>query len=152
MTPAKRERVATIIVEASVNGDAAALKKHTISDRALRRYRAEASKDPELADLVRSKRAKVEEGWAEEIPGALRAAIGFLRKAAEEADHKDPDVIYSVAGAFKLLNEAAATWKVLDARLARQNRPVQQEAGPTVPGGSGAAPRPLGLVASNGSH
>jgi hypothetical protein len=152
MTPAKREKIATIIVEASVNGDEAAAKKYGLNERSLRRYRALGEKDAGLADLVREKRAKVEAGWADEIPGALREAIGFLRKAATEGDVKDPAMVHSIAGAFKLLSEQAATWKVLDARLARQNRPLQPEVGSAAAAPSPAPGRTLGLVAGNGSH
>lgn len=120
-----RESVAEILVDSYVSGRTAeqTAKKYGITDRTLRKYRRRLRDDPVLADLFRSKRAKVSEGWAEEVPGAMRASVEFLRKAAEEGDPRDPLMVHSVAGAMKLLSEVSATWKILDARLARTNRP-----------------------------
>lgn len=147
----KRERVATIIVEATVLGDEATAKKHKLTGRSLQRYREALANSPLLSALVAEKKGKVEAGWADEIPGAMREAIAFLRRAATDGDHKDAAMVHSVAGAFKLLSEQAATWKVLDARLARQNRPVQPEAGSAAAPTGAAAGRPVSLVASNGA-
>lgn len=121
MTSEKRDKVAKILVEATVIGDKAAADKNGISLRTLWRYRSQlkAGTDSELTASVSDKKAVIEKGWADEIPGALRSAVEFLRKAAEQADPKDPEAIHSVAGSMKLLSEVAATWKVLDARLAR---------------------------------
>jgi hypothetical protein len=148
----RREKAAEIIVEAATLGDPATIKKHGIDERTLFRYREALPWSPVLSALVAEKRSKVEAGWADEIPGAMREAIAFLRRAATDGDHKDAAMVHSVAGAFKLLSEQAATWKVLDARLARQNRPLQPEAGSATAAPSPAPGRTLGLVAGNGSH
>lgn len=143
MTREQRDRAAKLLVEAATLGDKATAKKHGVSLRTLQRWRKQLEGDSALSQAVASKKAKVEEGWADEIPGALRAAIAFLTKAAEQADPKDPAAIHSVAGAMKLLSETSATWKVLDARLARQNRSAGSEAGPAVSGsGTRAAASP----------
>jgi hypothetical protein len=164
MSPTKREKIATLIVEAATTSDKAVCAKYGITVRTLQRYRKlldsaapeQAKTDekapeevtkatetvaatPSLSQLVADKKAKVEEGWADEIPGALREAIGFLRRAAKDASTKDPAAIHAVAGAMKLLSETSATWKVLDARLARQNRPVQPANGSAPAGGAGAS-------------
>jgi transposase-like protein len=147
MTSTKRERVAQILVEAATLGDKATAEKHGITQRSLQRWRKQLPDDTELSSTVADKKAKVEAGWADEIPGALRAAVTFLRKAAEQADAKSPEAIHAIAGAMKLLSETSATWKVLDARLARQNRQVDGQAGP--PAGAGQAaggPRKLTAV------
>jgi len=146
VTPEQRDRAAKLLVEAATDGDKAVAERHGVTVRSLQRYRKALVRDEELSRAVADKKAKVEAGWADQIPGALRAAIAFLQKAAEQADPKDPAAIHSVAGAMKLLSETSATWKVLDARLARQNRPVQQADGtpPAAGGGSnsGTAARP----------
>lgn len=146
MTQDQRDRAAKMLVEAATLGDKATAKKYGISLRSLQRWRKRLEGDTDLSSAVAAKKARVEEGWADEIPGALRAAIAFLRKAAEKADPADPAAIHSVAGAMKLLSETSATWKVLDARLARQNRPAGSEAGSVAPGGTGPGTGRLSVV------
>lgn len=146
MSPSKRDRIAKILVEASVNGDKATAEKFGVSLRSIQRWRSKlpggnettgAPPDDKLAQAVAEKKAKVEEGWADEIPEALRDAVKFLRRAAKEADPKDPAAIHSIAGAMKMLSETAATWKVLDARLARQNREIRSQDRPASAGPAG---------------
>jgi hypothetical protein len=137
---ARLERVAEVLLEAFVSrDDRKTAQKHGITDRTLRNWRALLFTDPELSELFRSKKARVSEGWADEIPGAMRSTIGFLRKAAEEGDHKNPDMVHSVAGALKLLSEVSATWKLLDARLARTAGPDGAAARPSAAAGTGPA-------------
>lgn len=132
-----REQAARIVLEAALksgepDGDKATCAKYGITIRTLQRYRkmVATGSNPELSQTIADKKAKVEEGWADEIPGALRAAVAFLRKAAESADATDPEAIHAVAGAMKLLSETSATWKVLDVRLARAAQPRHQPAQP----------------------
>jgi hypothetical protein len=145
MKPRQLERAAQVLIEAAIlasrgltpsKADEEAAKKHGVSTRQIRRWRASLPNEPELSAHVRSKMTVVEQGWADEIPGALRASIAFLEKAAREADPKDPDAIHAVAGAMKLLSETAGYWKVLDARLARQARPADGSAGTPAPSGA----------------
>jgi hypothetical protein len=137
MTPTQRERAAELIVEAATLGDKVTCEKSGVSLRTLQRWRGAVARDADLARLVADKKAKVEAGWADKIPGALREAIDFLARAAKDADPKDPAAIHAIAGAMKLLSETSATWKLLDARLARQNRPVPTSDGQAPAGGAG---------------
>jgi hypothetical protein len=128
MKAEKREKIAKIIVEATVAGDKATCQKYGISSRTLQRWRKgiEPEDDTTLAASVGAKKAILEAQWAEEIPGALKSSIEFLRKAGEQADPKSPDAIHSVAGALKLLSEVAMSWKLLDARISRQARQARE--------------------------
>lgn len=131
------ERMAEILVDAFISrDDRNTAKRHGITDRTLRNWRAQLGQDPDLSALFQAKKTAVSQGWADEVPGALRSAVGFLRRAADEGDHKDPDMVHSVAGAMKLLSEVSATWKLLDARMARTT------------GSDGAAARPLAAGAA----
>jgi hypothetical protein len=135
------ERIAEILVDAYITRDDRETgARYGITDRTLRNWRRELERNPELADLFRAKKAKASEGWADEVPGALRAAVGFLRRAAEEGDPKDAKMVHSVAGALKMLSETAATWKILDARFPaddrsdrKQPRPMAAQRGATAP-------------------
>lgn len=114
------ERIAEILVDASVSrDDRKTAERFQVSDRTIRNYRRQLETDAELAALFRQKRAQVSEGWANEVPGALREAVGFLRRAAEKGDCTNPNMVHAVAGAMKLLSEVSATWKLLDVRMAR---------------------------------
>lgn len=121
MNQDKLERIAEVLVAAFLNGDRKTAERYGVTDRTLRNWRKLLDTDPKLSELFRAKKAQASEGWADEVPGAIRASVTFLRRAAEEGDPTNPDMVHSVAGAMKLLSETAATWKLLDARLARSN-------------------------------
>ncbi len=112
-----KTRAATILAEAEVLGDGAACAKHGISDRTLRNYRARLAQDPELAALFREKLGALARRWEEDLNPAIGEAIAFLRKAAREANPRDPKAIEAVASALKTLAELDLTHKVLEARL-----------------------------------
>lgn len=119
-TPERLERMAEILVDSFLSGDdRKTAERYGITDRTLRNWRKRLDTDPKLSEIFRAKKARASEGWADEVPGAIRASVTFLRRAAEEGDPTDPDMVHSVAGAMKLLSETAATWKLLDVRLAR---------------------------------
>ncbi len=126
-----KERIAEILLDAYLNGDRKTAEKHGVTDRTLRNWRKLLDSDPKLSELFRAKKARVSEGWADEVPGALRASVAFLRRAAEEGDPTNPDMVHSVAGSMKLLSETAATWKLLDARLARSTGNHDQKPSPS---------------------
>lgn len=132
MTASQVERAAMALATAAVVGDKAAAKEHGCSTRSLRHWRKLAETRPELAAACREKKQVVERDWAEELPGAIRSCIDYLKRAAE-SDSLDPDMVHSVAGALKILNETAISRRVLDARLARADRPVGAEPGQVAP-------------------
>jgi transposase-like protein len=114
------ERIAEILIDAYISrDDRKTAERYGITDRTLRNWRKQLETDAELSALFREKKSRASEGWANEVPGALRAAVGFIRTAAEKGDPTDPAMLHSVAGAMKLLSEVSATWKLLDARMAR---------------------------------
>src|SRR5512133_899624 len=116
MSPSQRDRAAMALASAAVVGDKAAAKAHKCSTRSLRHWRKLAETVPELAAACREKKATVEADWAEKLPGAIQSCIDFLKRAAETA-MVDPDMVHSVAGALKILNETAISRRVLDVRL-----------------------------------
>lgn len=121
------ERAASVLVEAAYFGDKAAADRFGLNVRTIERYRARLDEDTELSAFVAIKKQKFEDGWAEELPAAIRASIRFLAKAATEADHKDSQTIHSIAGALKILADVTLTKKVLDARLTGRGESETEE-------------------------
>ncbi|BCZ86923.1 hypothetical protein [Thermus thermophilus] len=112
-----KHRAALILAEAEVLGDGPACAKHGVSDRTLRNYRRRLAEDPELAALFRERLGALGKRWEEELAPAILEAVSFLRKAAREANPKDPKAIEAVANALKVLAELDLTRMVLEARL-----------------------------------
>ncbi|MCC6649093.1 MAG: hypothetical protein IT374_26430 [Polyangiaceae bacterium] len=114
-----RERVATVLVEASLQGDKKTSERYDITTRTLQNWRNRLSQDVELSRLFAAKKKLATEEWASGLAPAIRGAIDFLHRATNDADVKDPAVIHAIAGALKILSGVAVTSRVLDARLAR---------------------------------
>lgn len=116
------ELASTVLVEAAYQGDKVTAKKYGITERTIRNYRKRLDEDKRLSAFFQDKKERMEQRWADELPGAIRAAINYLQGAAQDADRRNPDAIHAVAGALKILSDVALTKEVLDARLARQHR------------------------------
>lgn len=123
------ERASRALAVAALEGDAVAAQREGITERSVRNYRARMEKDATLSALFHQKKVALENNWANEIAPTLRAALAFIRKAAENLDPKDPEAVHAIAGAFKLVNEGHQTMKVIDARLAELRGPADQVAG-----------------------
>jgi hypothetical protein len=111
------DRVASILVEAAYNGEQDTADRWGITPRTIRNYQNRLEEDSKLSHIFNHKRRLFENQWATEIPGVIREGLNFLRRAAKEADPKDPAAIHAVAGFVKVLNEAELTREILDARL-----------------------------------
>ncbi len=134
-TATSADRKAAIVLHAMVKGDESALDKFEVSGRTLRRYRQQIESDPKLAEAVQRLKDKLEEDWAQSLPGAIRACLSFLAEAPEQLV-PSPEAVHAVAGAMKLLTEVADRRRILDARLASQARQVRGESGQATPPGT----------------
>lgn len=129
MTGPQRERWATLLVEAVVLGDNVACERAGVSARTLRRARAAVQTCPELAELVRAKKTQSDAAWADELPGAIRSTIGWLKSATEPgAVLPDHETIHAMAGALKILTDVGTANRVLEVRL----RKMEEAAGGNV--------------------
>ena len=128
------DRVAMILVEAVFYGDIPTAARWGITERTIRNYRTMLNEDAELSVIFRLKKEKFETEWANEIPAAMRAGLRFLMRAAEDADHKNPDVIHAIAGGMKIMAEIGLTKEIIDARLGRGDRQEREENRSLVPG------------------
>jgi hypothetical protein len=128
------ERAAKAVATAAVVGDGKAAELHNCSKRSLRRWRETLEDDASLAAAVRTEKETLDADWAEDLTPAIRKAISFLGKAAEDCDTKDPAAVHSVAGALKILTDVATARRVLDARLTRQARKATEGPGPVATG------------------
>lgn len=121
--PADAARVAAILSDAALLGDAAAAKKHKVSTRTLRRWRTAADNErPEVAaqvaENVQEARERAVAGWANVIDDTIGEAIAYIRWAAkipvvaegmslEEIARLRPNAIMvqSLVSAMKTLSE-----------------------------------------------
>ena len=116
------ERAATILAEAALIGDEKAADNHGVSVRSIQNWRARLKRDPVLVESFTAKTQAATTDWADGLGDTIKAGIDFLRRAANQVNPMDPDAIFAVVGAVKVLAELEMTRKVLDARLAGQNR------------------------------
>jgi transposase-like protein len=146
------QRRAEILVEAHLtHDDRKTAERHGVSDRTLRNWRGQLSTDGEFAKIFQVKKFAAESQWADRVPSALRQCIEFVEKAARDGDHKDPKMVHSIAGAFKLLSEGDVTSKMLDRMLEQrfgittgvqapgQDRAAATPVQPMVPAGGAAS-------------
>ena len=112
------ERAAAVLVDALYRGDVEAAQRHGVTRRSLYNWRYRLATDQRLAQLFDEKRRQAEAEWVPQFVPAIRDAVEFLRRAAQELDPTDPDAVHAVAGALKILSEIAMMKEVLDARLA----------------------------------
>lgn len=126
----KLEEIAEILVAASVLGPKRAAEKYGISKRVLYTYRKKLEEDPVLYQLFLEKRAKLGDEWINRIKEAIVETVEYIKRAAREADPRDPQSIHSIVGALKILSEVVFTQRVLDARTAYLGGADAEEAGP----------------------
>lgn len=115
--PVDPDRVASVIVEAAISGDAPTCERNGISTRTLRRYRERMDRDPDVSASVRVKKQAVTDKWSADLAGAIKDAISFIKRACVEADPTDPAALHSVNGSLKILSDVAQAERFLDARL-----------------------------------
>lgn len=117
MARMRYELSAQILAEADFSTDKVVCARYNISERTLWRWRALATEDQRLADLVSIKRSEIESEWVSDAIRTIRCQFEFLRRAAEKADPKDPAAIHAIAGAMKLLGDGVAGSRIIDARI-----------------------------------
>lgn len=117
-----RNRAATALVEAVYRGDKYAAKHWGVTVRSIQNWRVRLLDDAALVELFTHKRDEAEKNWAADAPLAIRAAVIFILRAAQEAE-VTPEMVHATAGAMKLLADMVLTKQVLDARLAQSDRP-----------------------------
>lgn len=120
---------ATVLVNAMQEGDELTCHKFGVSIKTIERYKKRVQHDPVLAEHVAQKQQLVNRDWTADILPAMRAAIEFIRRAAESADTRDVNAIQAVAGALKVLSEIYMTQEVLVAKLAGYDRAQPEAAG-----------------------
>jgi len=122
----KPQLAASALVEAAYYGDIKAAERWDVTVRTVQNWRNRLDDDAEFSAIFAHKKEMFEEGWRDEIGSAIRAGIEFLKRAALTADVKKPDVIYSIAGAVKILSDIRNGSDLLNARLAEFNRQARQ--------------------------
>lgn len=120
------ERAASVLVDAAYTNDEKAAEKWGVTRQSVYNWRQRLAEDEKLLTLFDAKKERFEAEWAQELPNAIRACIDFIKRAAQEASHTKPDVIYSVAGALKIVSDIQMSKDIIDARLSEFNRQTRE--------------------------
>jgi transposase-like protein len=134
----QRLRAAKVVFEATLPGatDSAVARKHQVHRKTVANWRraAESGEDPKLSSLVTELRNRAEVQWFKELGKAVAGGIEFLQRAYERADPTSPEAIRAVTDSLAALVEAEATYRAVNARIARQAGEARTEARPTAAG------------------
>ncbi len=109
------DKAARALLDAAVNGDASAAKKHKVSRETLRLWRIKAQKDPVLWHNLENRKAMIDQKWGEDLDEALALNLDFLKRAAIAADPADPDAIKAITDSVKALADIRLTVRMIDA-------------------------------------
>jgi hypothetical protein len=126
------EFAATVLLEAVFTSDRKACEKFNITDRTLRNYRARLNSDADFSALFQKKKALLDRAWADDLTATARKAARFIGSVAESDEpsvRRNPVMVHAMAGALKICVDAYLTNRVIDARLADQDRPADSVPG-----------------------
>lgn len=127
----KYDLAACVLIEALFSTDEKACAKYGITQRTLQNYRQRLAVDSKLSLIFHTKKAALDKEWADELPRAMREATHTIAEIAigiraDAQMRKNPFVLEKLAGALKLCADVYYTGKVIDARIAGEDRPAGQ--------------------------
>lgn len=114
-----RHRAACIIVDAELIGIATTCNNYKIPRSTIKRYRDRLKTDTELQRLATEKRllATPKTPPNPTARDVLEDCVAFIQKAAVEGNHKDPEMIHAITGAFKTIADARRADRALEEYL-----------------------------------
>lgn len=138
----------SLVAESAYHPDQLALcQRYNVSTRTLERWRVKVAADERLAALVVEKQKLHAEVWEvglRETARELISALNHHARLALKAERFDPDMVHKLAGALKIVNDAAVTRGMVllgqPAPNARKNPPAAKDAGLGDRTSSGAVP------------
>jgi hypothetical protein len=127
----KPEVAAAVLVTAAYTTDDIACKQFGVSLRSLQNWRKRIHEDKEFAETFATKAKVASEKWAEKLPPVLTKALGVIEQfledvAANPSLRRNPAMIQTIVGAFRLLADVNLTSQVLNARLINSDRPQDE--------------------------
>jgi hypothetical protein len=130
-----RDLAAAVLLAAIYTSDENACQKYNITPRTLYNYRKRLEDDSKLSEIFQRKKAEFDAAWANDLPGALRESIEFIKETARRAKsdphtYRNPALIHAIAGAMKMCAEVHYTGKWIDARLDPEDRQTDSLPGP----------------------
>lgn len=128
------ERAASAIADLQMMQVSEVAEKYDVSRSTVYRWKRREEEDKKLQQLANEKRELVREKWAEKIPSALEKGLEFMEEAFEELSRDDPEALYRVAGAYKLIFNSKVFKDHLDAK--RTRRRLREEAAEGGDGGN----------------
>jgi hypothetical protein len=142
------ELAVSLVAESAFSTDPHALcARYNVSTITLERWRRKVAEDARLGALVAEKRKALDEVWECGLRSTAReliAALAHHAHLAMKADKFDPDMVHKLAGALKIVNDAAVTRGMVligqPAPNARKNQAAAKDAGLGDRAPSGAVP------------
>ena len=126
------EFVAQVLAEASFSRtDKQIYDSYGISRQTFITWKKMLAEDKTLRQYFTQKKQTLETSWGNKAGEAILSGIDFLIRAGQQADPTDPTVIHAIAGGLKIVTEAQATLRYLDARLG-QNAQSHSGAGAAI--------------------
>lgn len=124
----KYERAAAALIDAAFTTDQQSCDKYGITTRTLRNYRTMLAEDAAFSAFFQKKKDSFDAAWVDELPKTLKKSIVLIAECTDaiRADarmKKNPAVLAAIAGAMKLCAEVYMTSRIIDARIADNNRP-----------------------------
>jgi hypothetical protein len=103
----------SLVAESAFSTDPQALcARYNVSTITLERWRKKVAADERLAEVVAQKTKALDEVWEAGLRSTARELIAALAHHAHlalKADKFDPDMVHKLAGALKIVNDAAVT-------------------------------------------
>lgn len=111
-----QSRIAVALADLTIMTQRESAKKHGISIRSLKRYKADLDPASPLAAEVQNINNNRDTSWAAELPDTLREALAVLRVHISNPNF-DPKQLNAIVNSIKVLNGIEMTRKVFKARF-----------------------------------
>lgn len=112
----KLEKIAQVLVFASLYGDNQAAKDSGLALRTIQHYKKRLREEPELAKIYVLKKQEFEGEWVNEVASTLLAGMNYIKQASQ-SEEKTPEMVHAIAGAMKIVGEIGLTKEIIDARI-----------------------------------
>ena len=76
-------RIAMILVEASLFGDNRAAQNAGLTRATIINYKKKLSSDPELSQIFTLKKQELEDNWVNEVASTLLAGMDYIKRASQ---------------------------------------------------------------------
>lgn len=118
------EKACEVLLDAAFYADSEAARRHSVSRRTVINYRKRLKTDPAFAQLFTDKLQQLRQDtdWEERLPATLRSALAKMDECFRAMPARSPETLRAISEAVTVMVDALMTLRMLDARLADQDR------------------------------